>query len=297
MAYPLQYNIIQPSLYILPDRASAMSPSISRPKATAHLTQEQVEQFVNDGLVVVPGLIDPDRVRAGLKELKDQAGVAPNDSKTWPKDKPGLHVGQEGIAFDRSVCVSAKMEAVVQELAGPAITCERGLGPILRFPQPGPRQFEPGGAHIDGTRQGNGLTVYPTHFHLLVMAYLTDTDEYDGAFTVWPGSPQQVFEWAYCHDVDLGEKWRTTGSTGAPDISLNDPTPVVAQAGDVAICHYLMVHASSANRGDHVRVGLHGWLKAEPEYQYVPRSGLPQDDWTPVDWVLRTDNLQRVEVA
>jgi hypothetical protein len=272
-----------------------MPQSISSPKA--YLTQDQVEQFVTDGFVVVPGLIDPDRVSAGLRDLKEKSGIVPDDSTTWPKDESGKYVADGGIKYDRSLGVSPQLEAVVQELAGSAVTCERGIGPMLRFPQSGSKQFEPGGAHIDGTRQGNGITMYPTHFHLLVMGYLTDTDEYDAAFTVWPGSPRQVFEWAYCNDVDLGEKWRTTGSTGVPDIPINDPIPVVAKAGDVAFCHYLMVHSSSANRGDHVRVGLHGWLKAEPEYQYVPKSGPPQDDWTPVDWILRTDNLQRVEVA
>ena len=218
--------------------------SISTPEGTKHLTQAQVAQFVNDGFVIVPGLVDPDRVRTGLKELKNKTGIVPDESKTWPKDKTGMHVTQEGIAIDRTVCISPKLKAVVRELAGPAITNEPGLSPMLRFPQPGPKQFEPGGAHIDGTRQGNGLTIYPTHFLLLVMAYLTDTDEHDGAFTVWPGSPRQVFSWAYSNNIDLGEKWRTTGSTGAPDIPLNDPIPVVARAGDVAICHYLMVHAA-----------------------------------------------------
>ena len=268
-----------------------MSQAILKPEETKHLTRAQVAQFVENGFVVVPGLIDPDRVNAGLKELKDKTGIVPDDAKTWPADKAGMHVGQEGIAFDRSACISPRMEAVVRELAGAAVTCERGLGYMLRFPQPGPKQFEPGGAHIDGTRQGNGLTMYPTHFHLLAMAYLTDTEACDGAFTVWPGSPRQVFSWAYCNGADLGEKWRTTGSTGAPDIPLNDPMPVVARAGDVAICHYLMVHASSANRGDHVRVGLHGWLKAVPDHRYVPKAGPPQRDWTPLDWVLRTDDL------
>ena len=270
-----------------------MSQSIFEPEGTTHLTQAQVAQFVTDGFVVVPGLVDPDRVGAGLKELKDKTGIVPCDAATWPADKAGMHVGQEGFAFDRSACVSPRLEAVVRELGGAAVTCERGLGPILRFPQAGRKRFEPGGPHIDGTRQGNGLAMYPTHFHLLVMAYLTDTEEHDGAFTVWPGSPRQVFSWAYCNGIDLGEKWRTTGSTGAPDIPLNDPIPVVARAGDVAICHYLMVHANSANRGDHVRVGLHGWLKAVPEYRYVPKAGPPQRDWTPLDWILRTDNLCR----
>ncbi|MCE2436385.1 MAG: hypothetical protein J4F29_26240, partial [Candidatus Latescibacteria bacterium] len=120
--------------------------SISKPEGTKHLTRAQVAQFVNDGFVIVPGLVDPDRVRAGLKELKNKTGIVPDKSKTWPKDKNGLHVTQEGIAIDRTVCISPKLKAIVRELAGPAVTNEPGLSPILRFPQPGPKQFEPGGA-------------------------------------------------------------------------------------------------------------------------------------------------------
>ena len=268
-----------------------MSQAISEPQATEHLTQEQVKQFITDGFVVVPGLIDPERVQTGLKELEDKAGVRPDDPATWPEGKPGWQVNDRGI--DRLTCVSSEMESVVRELGGETVTCARGITPMLRFPQDGPKEFEPGGAHIDGTRRGNGLTVFPTHFRLLVMGYLTDTESYSGAFTVWPGSPRQVFEWAYCNDIDLGEKWRTTGSTGAPDIRLNDPIPVTARAGDVAICHYLMVHSASPNRDDHVRVGLHGWLKATSDYE--PIVGEPQSVWSPLDWSLRTDNLERVE--
>ena len=33
-----------------------MSQSILEPEGTAHLTQAQVAQFVNDGFVIVPGL-------------------------------------------------------------------------------------------------------------------------------------------------------------------------------------------------------------------------------------------------
>ena len=111
--------------------------SISKPEGTAHLTQAQVAQFVNDGFVIVPGLVDPDRVRAGLKELKNKTGIVPDESKTWPKDKNGMHVTQEGIAIDRTMCISPKLKAIVRELAGPAVTNEPGLSPILRFPQPG----------------------------------------------------------------------------------------------------------------------------------------------------------------
>lgn len=61
--------------------------SISQPEGTKHLTQAQVVQFVNDGFVIVPGLVDPDRVRAGLKELKNKPASCPMSLKHGPKTK------------------------------------------------------------------------------------------------------------------------------------------------------------------------------------------------------------------
>ena len=110
-----------------------MSQSIFEPEGTTHLTQAQVAQFVTDGFVVVPGLVDPDRVGAGLKELKDKTGIVPCDAATWPADKAGMHVGQEGFAFDRSACVSPRMEAVVRELGGRLSHASEAWGPFCDF--------------------------------------------------------------------------------------------------------------------------------------------------------------------
>jgi hypothetical protein len=153
-----------------------MTQAVSRPQPTEHLTQQQVEQFVTDGFVVVPGLIDPDRAQAGLKVLQDKVGIAPDDPATWPEGKQIQEVNktaQQG--FDRKACISPDIQAVVRELGGSSVTCEGGIMPILRFPEDGPKEFVPGGGHIDGTRQGNGLTVFPTHFRLLVACYITRT--------------------------------------------------------------------------------------------------------------------------
>ena len=70
-----------------------MSQAIVRPQATEHLTQEQMEQFIADGYVVVPGLIDLDRVQAGLQELEDKAGVRPDDPAPWPEGNPAWLAG------------------------------------------------------------------------------------------------------------------------------------------------------------------------------------------------------------
>ncbi len=118
-----------------------------RPEATPHLSAEQVAEFVETGYTLVPGLLSADRIKAGLDELKRTTGVVPDDRQTWPEGKAGMHVGQDGIAFDRSVCVTPEMEVVIHELVGPTVGCA-GLGPILRFPEPGPLSASKPGEHI-----------------------------------------------------------------------------------------------------------------------------------------------------
>lgn len=147
------------------------------PTATRHLSKEQVTRFVGAGYVVLPGLLSRNRIQAGLDELKRSTGVVPDDPDTWPEGSPAsdMGMGQDGGVFARSVCVTPELSAIVRELADASVACT-GMGPILRFPVKRLKACEPDTVHIDGTRQGKGITLFPTHLQLVVMAYLTDAD-------------------------------------------------------------------------------------------------------------------------
>jgi ectoine hydroxylase-related dioxygenase (phytanoyl-CoA dioxygenase family) len=84
----------------------------------------------------------------------------------------------------------------------------------------------------------------------------------------------------------MGEKPSTHPPKG---VDYAPAIPVPVKAGEVLFMHYLLVHASSANHADIIRVGMNTAVWPDPERPYIPKSGPPTDDWTPMDYTLRTD--------
>ncbi len=273
-------------------------PSHSRSTVPSpYLTQVQREQFIQDGFVQVSGLIPEEVVATTREKLLAALAIDPQDPQTWA----GKNLSSDHAVIQITTpCRTPAVELVAEELVGPYFLPEychspylesrgvtpaimRGYIPVLNFPTPGPKVFEkPAHYHIDGMHL---TTLWPGKFFLVVFAYLTDTAEYGGATTVLPGSHRQVFtHWA---------QQNHPGSTHPPtDLAYAEPMPLPGRAGDVLFLHYLLVHSGSANHSDHIRVGLNTAVMPDPEHPYRRKSGPPQPDWTPLDWTLRTDNLE-----
>ncbi len=257
------------------------------------ISAAQREQFIADGYMVVSGLIPDAVVEATRRQLLDALNIDPQDPTTWTAEPVSRDL--KAIALT-AACRTEAIEEVAQELAGagfvrgvtysPFLESQgltqdtwHGFIPVLNYPTPGPRLFEPPrGYHIDGMHT---VTLWPGKLFLVVFAYLTDTAEYGGATTVRPGSHRQVFE-----------HWRSAGdpgNTAPPDLPYADPVPLPGKAGDVIFMHYLMVHSGSSNHSDHIRVGLNTTVLPDPARPYQQKTGPPQPDWTPLDYTLRTD--------
>ncbi len=261
------------------------------------LSKGQVEQFVRDGYVCVEGAIDPDTVERGIGEFKEKTGIVAEDPETWPQGEKyvNMNVRWKGETLhtqlskmDHTICVTPRLVAAARELAGPDVGLQR-MSPAIAIPEAGAKQHEPRGIHID--KVVAGITMYPSCEHLTALGYLTDTTEYGGALSVFPGSHRKVFEYAYSQSTDLAEELRSKEGRGIPDLDYGDPVPATGKAGDVVLFHHLLAHSASANRGEWVRIGLRGEVKLPSNLKYEPKLGLPQYDWLPIDWTLRTDNL------
>jgi hypothetical protein len=245
--------------------------------------------------VAACGLLPPEVVASTREELLAALEINPHDPATW--QGKAVSADLQAIALTEG-CRTEAVEAIAEQLVGPHFMrrlCHSpyleargvepaviaGYIPVLNFPTPGPREFQkPGGYHIDGMHL---TTLWPGKFCLVVFAYLTDVAEYGGATTVRPGSHRQVFE-HWLHE-------NHPGSTHPPDLDYAEPVPLPGRAGDVLFLHYLTVHSGSANHSDQIRVGLNTAVMPDPTRQYEPRQGAPAPDWTPLDYTLRTDNL------
>lgn len=256
-----------------------MSPQSSTLAESPKLSEIQVEQFIRDGYVVVPGLIEPEIGEKARQILWDTAKIDPADRATWPENPVLAAVeAHELMAF----CRVPAMEEVAEQLAGPHFKRGGGFVPVVNFPTPGPREFVPLRAHIDGI---NETTVWPVQRYAVILAYLSDTTEYGGALAVWPSSHRTLL----AHWVRTGTG--PLGNTTPPPLDYGDAVPVAAKAGDVVFMHYLLVHASSENHDDQIRIAINGTIKPDPIPTGYPKAGPPQPDWTPIDYTLRTDNL------
>jgi len=257
------------------------------------LTEEQKLQFVRDGYVKVSGILSPELVETTKANLFDRLGINPDNPETW-QGKPTVPADEEAIRLTVP-CRNDAFEAVVEQLVGPhfvrsitysPFTTEHfgyptthGFIPVLNYPKPGPKEYvrPEQGYHIDGGDQY--VTRLPDKNFLAVMAYLTDVTEYGGATVVCPGSHRQVFEaW-----TKSGEKPSTRPPSG---IDYAPAIPVIVKAGDVVFMHYLLVHASSANHADIIRVGMNTAVWPAPAKPYIPKKGSPTADWSPMDWTL-----------
>lgn len=260
-----------------------------------HVHDEQKQHFIREGYLIVRGLLPKPLVTSTREAVLKTLEIDPQSPATWA----GKNVTANLDAIAQTVpCRTETLEAVAEQLVGPHFVrglCRspylesrgvspatvRGYIPVLNFPTPGPRRFEkPTGYHIDGMHL---TTLWPVHHFLVVFAYLTDVSDYGGATTVLPGSHRQVFEHWVREDHP--------GSTHPPALDYAEPVPLPGRAGDVIFMHYLMVHSGSPNRSEQIRVGLNTAVMPDPAHPYQRRRGAPENDWTPLDYTLRTDGL------
>jgi hypothetical protein len=219
------------------------------------LTPDQGRSLVDEGYLLVPGLVPRDRAHAALAAINHSLGERGIDKDAlWTMRAqtfcPELVSAPEILDLYRATGVRALAEAAIGEgkVRAPS------TGQIaLRFPRP------PGGAapgaphpHIDGMPGPlNGVTPGTIfHFTALAGVFLSDVDEpFHGNFTVWPGT-----------HASLAAHFRAHGTdgllTGFPPIALPPPRQLRARAGDALLAHYQLAHGVAANAGPHVRYAV-----------------------------------------
>ena len=122
---------------------------------------------------------------------------------------------------------------------------------------PRPSPPEP---HIDGLPtpfNGVPADVLVSNFTVLVGVFLSPVrSEFAGNFTVWPGSH-------HCLERHFREHGLETLRNGMPDIPLGQPLQLMAEPGDVVLCHYQLAHAPAANlsTADRYAIYFRLWFK------------------------------------
>jgi hypothetical protein len=217
------------------------------------LDETQRHALLDDGYLLVPGLVPRARLDAALKAINHslgEEGIAKDQIWTLRAQTfcPDLVAAPEILDLYRATPILDLAEAALG--AGNVVAPTTGQI-ALRFPQKlaEPKVPYP---HIDGMPGPlNGVeagTLY--HFTALAAVFLSDTTApFRGNFTVWPGSHRALEAYFRAHGT--GELIR-----GFPPIEMAPPRQLTTRAGDVLLAHYQLAHNGAPNIGPHVRYAV-----------------------------------------
>ncbi|WP_018500566.1 phytanoyl-CoA dioxygenase family protein [Parafrankia discariae] len=237
---------------------SGLTAEPSRPT----LTDEEIERFVADGFVRVPGAFSRAVADAGRAILWEAIGADPADSASWTR--PVVRVDGRADEPFRAAASAPRLNAAFDQLVGPGRWLPRsGLGTFpIRFPHPD----DPGdtGWHMDGSylpddpAQAAATTPWPwlnvaSRGRALLMLFLfSDVGPADAPTRIKVGSHLDVPRFL----APLGERGtdvlslcRTMDAAGRLDAADRRTAPATGQAGDVYLCHPFLIHAAQAHRG------------------------------------------------
>ena len=212
------------------------------------LTAAEVEQFVVDGFVVIRSAFAADVAGECRASAARQMEIDLDDPDGWTQ--PVVRGVPIGDCFEQAANVPPLLEAVAQLVDPDAWQPRPNLGAfVVRFPS----EVDPGDAgwHIDSSFQPEGDPRWFVNYRsrgraLLLLCLLSDVGPEDAPSRVRPGS-----------HLEMARLLEPAGERGLPGAYAGQasriPLPTrqgdevlaTGSAGDVFVCHPLLVHAAS----------------------------------------------------
>ena len=219
------------------------------------LTQSQVDQFEDQGFLVVENLLSPSQVeelKEHTKQIADGRLPFPRESLEW---EPGTATENRGMMTLRKINSCANHDPFfVEHASKPAIldVIESLLGSDIKLF--GDQAFikPPGGTEKTYHQDSAYFAIEPKAIITCWVA-LDDVTKENGCLWVIPGSHKHGI-------VDHSQEWIVGDRKDmmVPDDKLdrNREVPITMKAGSCSFHHSVLLHRSGANNTDQHRRGL-----------------------------------------
>jgi hypothetical protein len=224
------------------------------------LTPEDIAFWEANGYVIIKNAVTPQDCAASRKAIMDFLEMDENNVTTWYKensDMQGIMVPMyRNAAIDKnrnSPIIKRAFEQLWNRTDLIVTTDKCGFNP----PETETFKYRGTGLHWDVS------LATPIPFGTQGILYLTDTAANQGAFTVIPGFHNNIENW-------LKELPENVNPREA-DLSLFNPIPIAANAGDFIIWNHKLPHGSSPNKASLPRV-------VQYIYWYAPLADV-QNEW------------------
>lgn len=221
----------------------------------AVLTAHEIERFVTDGFVHLPGAFPRPVAEECRAFLWRETGLDPDDPATWTD--PVIRLAGYGDEPFRRAATTARLHGAFDQLVGAGRWVPRdGLGTFpIRFPHPD----DPGDAgwHMDGSYTPEGETGYRLNLRsrgraLLMLFLFSDIDSDNAPTRIKVGSHLDVppfLDAAGDGGVDGFALCKTMDAAGKLDAPDRLSALATGRAGDVYLCHPFLIHGAQPNYG------------------------------------------------
>lgn len=241
------------------------------------LDLEQKRRILEDGYVVVPGVVARPLIEEALREINHRLGLGRTQTMDAYADSRDYWSDDTDAPVIMDLLLKSPLWALAESAVGAGKLQAPASGQIaLRFPSVNNSHGGPA-SHIDGFYSPNAAKSI-SRFTMLVGVLLSDVpDKYMGNFTAYPGTHRQIAEYIKVN----GTKPLRAGLAGK--IDLPEAVQVVGKAGDAVLCHYQLAHDKEQNLSPFIRYAAY-WRLWHVDAERRQPEGLTDIwmEWPPV---------------
>ena len=214
----------------------------------ATICQEYIDEFRENGFVMVSGLIDDEVICAAERKLE----IMTEGDRLVSGAGSILHSHHKSDELLNCFNPSVQEWATCLSSSTTLLPKPAQLRAIIVFPESG--EWHWNRPHIDNAGPEENRAVFPAPIHIMSTVYLNDVAPHSGGSVFWPRS-----HWVL----------ETTAKTNPPAyqtmfaldqaierLDFDEPVELNPRSGDVLFYHYLSVHAGSKNLGNQTRMVL-----------------------------------------
>ena len=210
------------------------------------ITEQQLQQFIEDGAVTIDTPLTPAQIAAAVAALDRRLPFAS------PREgQPPHYRLQKTCSYDDPALLEIIQQPFFEEVAKRALRADEvyffQTAIITTYPQPGaPFRFD---QHVDIQYSLSDLNAVPRRMICSYFLWLSDVNERRAPMMVRPRSHWLIATEREQHPRLRNEVPRLAGVSLAqlPALPYADPIPLVARAGQVSVLTTAAVHGASVN--------------------------------------------------
>lgn len=262
------------------------------------LTETEVSHFIDKGYLILKNCFDMSEGSIAARWVEEswlRNGIEKNDVANWPKEK--IHM--PSIEWVKLSKFSPKVYNAISDLVGGAnklygdgeivwsnaFIANYGFGRDQEWEEPNPRVED---WHVDGDFYLHFLD--SPEIALLIAVYFTDVEHQGGGTFIVEDSVKAVSEFLLdrpegSRDFEIKEANLTDQCSKFKELCIN--------AGDVVLMHPFMIHASSFNHTDNVRLMINPGCSLNAPLNLNRNN---YDDYTPTEkCILKSLGVKNIE--